>query len=184
MPSYGGRGSGSTLVPVLRGPSAQDQPSVCPWLARSADRPRGACRALHQSCPFSAERLRGFSLYPSPREQTQAVLVGASHPQHWAPMCGSSWKINSKTKLEEGMATHSGVLAWRIPWTEEPGGLRSVRSQRVRHEAGTKQGEVTFPLTHLVLTDSGEADAPGPQGDVCTSSGGRRQWGGRGAHPE
>ena len=35
--------------------------------------------------------------------------------------------------LEEEMATHSGILAWRIPWTEEPGGLQSVGSQRVRH---------------------------------------------------
>ena len=35
--------------------------------------------------------------------------------------------------LEEGMATHSSILAWRIPWTEEPGRLRSMGSQRVRH---------------------------------------------------
>ena len=35
--------------------------------------------------------------------------------------------------LEEGMATHSGILAWRIPWTEEPGGLQSMQSQKVRH---------------------------------------------------
>ena len=35
--------------------------------------------------------------------------------------------------LEEGMATHSSILAWRIPWTEEPGWLQSVGSQRVRH---------------------------------------------------
>ena len=34
---------------------------------------------------------------------------------------------------EEGMATHSSVLAWRIPWTEEPGGLRSTGSQTVEH---------------------------------------------------
>ena len=33
--------------------------------------------------------------------------------------------------LEEGMATHSGILAWRIPWTEEPGRLYSIDSQRV-----------------------------------------------------
>ena len=33
--------------------------------------------------------------------------------------------------LEEGMATHSSILAWRIPWTEEPGGLQSIGSQRV-----------------------------------------------------
>ena len=36
--------------------------------------------------------------------------------------------------LEEGMTTHSSILAWRIPWTEEPGGLQSMRSQRVRHD--------------------------------------------------
>ena len=36
--------------------------------------------------------------------------------------------------LEEGMATHSSVLAWRIPWTEEPGGLRSIGFQRVGHD--------------------------------------------------
>ena len=34
---------------------------------------------------------------------------------------------------KEGMATHSSILAWRIPWTEEPGGLQSIGSQRVRH---------------------------------------------------
>ena len=32
------------------------------------------------------------------------------------------------------MATHSSILAWRIPWTEEPGGLQSIGSQRVRHD--------------------------------------------------
>ena len=36
--------------------------------------------------------------------------------------------------LEEGMASHSRILAWRIPWTEEPGGLQSMGSQRVGHD--------------------------------------------------
>ena len=36
--------------------------------------------------------------------------------------------------LEEGMATHSSILPWRIPWTEEPGGLQSIGSQRVGHD--------------------------------------------------
>ena len=36
--------------------------------------------------------------------------------------------------LEEGMATHSSILAWRIPWTEEPGGLQSLGLQSVRHD--------------------------------------------------
>ena len=36
--------------------------------------------------------------------------------------------------LEKGMATYSDILAWRIPWTDKPGGLQSMGSQRVRHE--------------------------------------------------
>ena len=36
--------------------------------------------------------------------------------------------------LEKDMATHSSILAWRIPWTQEPGGLQSMGSQRVRHD--------------------------------------------------
>ena len=36
--------------------------------------------------------------------------------------------------LEKRMATHSSILAWRIPWTKEPGGLQSMGSQRVRHD--------------------------------------------------
>ena len=36
--------------------------------------------------------------------------------------------------LEESMATHSNILAWRIPWTEELGGLQSIGSQRVRQD--------------------------------------------------
>ena len=36
--------------------------------------------------------------------------------------------------LEKGMATHSSILAWRIPWTEEPGKLLSMGSQRVGHD--------------------------------------------------
>ena len=39
----------------------------------------------------------------------------------------------SADPLEKGMAAHSSVLAWRIPWTEQPGGLQSMGSQRVRH---------------------------------------------------
>ena len=36
--------------------------------------------------------------------------------------------------LEKGMATHSRICAWKIPWTEEPGGLQSVGSQRIGHD--------------------------------------------------
>ena len=42
--------------------------------------------------------------------------------------------LSQEDPLEMGMATHSSILAWRIPWTEEPGGLKSVESQKVRHD--------------------------------------------------
>ena len=50
----------------------------------------------------------------------------------WVPSLG--WE----DPLEEGMGTHSSILSWRIPWTEEPGRLQSMGSQRVRHNRATK----------------------------------------------
>ena len=49
-------------------------------------------------------------------------------PAMWETLMGQ------EDPLEEGMATHSGVLAWRIPGTKEPGGLQSMGSQRVGHD--------------------------------------------------
>ena len=43
------------------------------------------------------------------------------------------WSLGQEDPLEEGMATHSTILAWRIPWTKEPAGPQSMGSQRVRH---------------------------------------------------
>ena len=43
------------------------------------------------------------------------------------------WSLGLEYPLEKGMAPHFSILAWRIPWTEEPGGLQSMRLQRVRH---------------------------------------------------
>ena len=42
--------------------------------------------------------------------------------------------LGQEDPLEKDMATHSSILAWRIPWTEEPGGLQSTESQRVKHD--------------------------------------------------
>ena len=42
--------------------------------------------------------------------------------------------LGQEESLEKEMATHSSILAWRIPWTEEPGGLQSTRLQRVGHD--------------------------------------------------
>ena len=50
--------------------------------------------------------------------------------------------LGRENPLEKEMATHSNTLAWRIPWTEEPGRLQPMGSQRVRHKWGTKTLEV------------------------------------------
>ena len=42
--------------------------------------------------------------------------------------------VSLEDPLEKEMATHTSILAWRIPWTEDPGGLQSMGSQRVRHD--------------------------------------------------
>ena len=42
------------------------------------------------------------------------------------------WSLGGEDTLEEGMATHSSILAWRIPWTEKPGGLQFVGLQKIQ----------------------------------------------------
>ena len=65
---------------------------------------------------------------------------------HWAPLMIQMVKnlpatqetqvrsLGREDPLEKGMATHFHILAWRIPWTEQPGGLQSMGLQRVRHD--------------------------------------------------
>ena len=55
---------------------------------------------------------------PPAKQETQQMLVQS---------------LGQEDLLEEEMATHCSILAWRIPWTEEPGGLQSMGSQRVGH---------------------------------------------------
>ena len=52
------------------------------------------------------------------------------------PVMQETWvqSLGWEDPLEKGLASHSIILAWRIPWTEEPGGLQSTGSQRVRHD--------------------------------------------------
>ena len=66
--------------------------------------------------------------------ETQASLV-AQRLKH-LPATQETWarSLSWEDPLEQEMATHSSSLAWRIPWTEEPGGLLSTGPQRVRHD--------------------------------------------------
>ena len=65
------------------------------------------------------------------------------------PAIQETWvrSLGQEDPLEKEMATHSTVLAWRIPWTEEPGGLQSTGSQRVRHN---------FTFTFCVIIKGGQ----------------------------
>ena len=77
--------------------------------------------------------------------KTKPNLHDSSVSQCWAslvaqmvknlPAMQETWvqSLGGEVPLEKGMATHSSILAWEIPWTEEPGGLQSMGSQRVGH---------------------------------------------------
>ena len=52
------------------------------------------------------------------------------------------WSLDPEDPLEKGMATYSNILAWRIPWTEEPGGLPSMGSQRIMHDWVTNTSHI------------------------------------------
>ena len=57
-----------------------------------------------------------------------------SSPANVGDIRGTGLIPGLESSLEEGMATHSSIFAWRIPWPEEPGGLWSTGSQRVGHD--------------------------------------------------
>ena len=69
--------------------------------------------------------------------------------EHWRidafELCCWRWLcFNRKYLTESNLSTHSSTLAWKIPWTEEPGGLQSMGSQRVGHDWATSLSLFTF----------------------------------------
>ena len=66
------------------------------------------------------------------------------------------WSLSQEDPLEKGMATHSSILSWRIPWPEDPGGLHSMGLQRVRQNWATDYFQFHFTfmcsLTRLRLS--------------------------------
>ena len=63
------------------------------------------------------------------------MKIGADIRLFWVELKNLGWI----DPLEKEMATHSSTLAWKIPWTEEPGKLQSMGSQRVGHDWATSQ---------------------------------------------
>jgi len=67
-------------------------------------------------------------------------LTGDSVVKNLLPMQHAPIRyLGGEDALKKEMATHSSILAWEIPWTEEPGRLQSMGSQRVGHNSATKQ---------------------------------------------
>ena len=64
----------------------------------------------------------------------QVALVVKNPPANAGDIRDTVQSLSREDPLEEGMAMHSSILAWRIPWTEEPGRLQSIGSQRVGHD--------------------------------------------------
>ena len=81
---------------------------------------------LGQKIPWRRERLPTpvFLGFPGGSDSKESTCSAET----WIQSLG--WE----DPLEEGMATHANILAWIIPWTEEPGGLQSTESQRVGHD--------------------------------------------------
>ena len=91
-------------------------------------------RAGHDSSDLAAAVAAASVLAPQVALVVKNSLASAAdlRDRGSIPVLGRS--LHWADPLEEGMATHSGILAWGIPWTEEPGGLQSMGSQRARHD--------------------------------------------------
>ena len=66
------------------------------------------------------------------------------------------WSLGRADPLEKEMATHSSILAWEIPWTEEPGRVQSMGLQRVRRDSATKQQQQNQILSYHFLLGIGK----------------------------
>ena len=91
----------------------------------------------HLPLPSTSTRIKScvavaaeFQQQPERRSVSQVALVVKNLPIQKTWVRSLVWE----DPLEEGMVTHSSILAWRIPWTEDPDGLQSVGLQRVRYD--------------------------------------------------
>ena len=69
--------------------------------------------------------------YSSPKRASLVAQMLKNLPAMWETQVRF---LGQEDPLEKGTATHSSILVWRIPWTEEPGGLESLGSQRLGHD--------------------------------------------------
>ena len=110
----------------------------------SVHRLAGDCQAYSADPASAPEEVSGTFL-----RTCKASLVAQSVKN--LPAVQETWvqSLGWQDPLEEGTATHSSILAWRISWTEEPGGLQFMWSQRVGHDGTTKHCTARLPCHQL-----------------------------------
>ena len=99
-------------------------------------------------------------------------MIGASQVVQRIPlpmweMQGTQvWFLDQEDPLEEEMATGSSILAWKIPWREEPGGLQSMGSQRARHDWASEHARTRIGIwlfqARLIVSESLQATCNPP----------------------
>ena len=99
-------------------------------------------------CEALVTNMRYEKKFPSSVSWASLVAQVVKNP----PAIQETWvrSLSWEDPLEEGMATHSSILAWRIPWTEESGGLQFTRSQsQTQH---SDQAHLRIPVPSLYFT--------------------------------
>ena len=99
-------------------------------------------------------RIAGDSLLSEPELLKELAILGfpggaSVKEPTWQYRRREGWSLGWEDPLEEGMASHSSILVWRIPWTEEPGGLQSMGSQGVGHDWSDLALEIPLLAIHL-----------------------------------
>ena len=136
-------------IPGLGRSPGEGNGNPLPDFCLEKPRDRGAWRAI--VCVSQSQTTEQLTLSLSLWASLVAQLVKnpPAMRETWA------WSLGGEDPLEKGPTTHSSILAWRIPWTEEPGGLQSVGLRRVEH----KWESFIFPFLGLPGSLEGKESA-------------------------
>ena len=93
-----------------------------------------------------------WSLHHKDYEATRTSLVAQTVKRLSTMRETRAWSLGREDPLEKEMAIHSSTIAWKIPWTEEPGKLQSMRSQRIRHDWATSLSLSLSPELSIYIT--------------------------------
>ena len=116
-------------------------------------------RTNHKAARQTTKKGKGLGSLLRRYVSTRASLVAQWHTIHLPMQETQVWSLGQEDPLEKEMATHSSILGWRIPWTEEPCGLQSTGSQRVGHNWATS---LSLSLREKAVCTNGNQRFPHP----------------------